>query len=549
MKKFILSFVAVFAFLFPSLSVAGNMEYSTQQYGANKQLSSEKYVNGDIDANGAVNVSDVACLINMILGIVPMNYAAADIDCNGIVNVSDVTALINIILGVNHSDPGIGTEFVLEANNFKFECDKVGVSKTTYQQMSKYVYNKLNYSKDEFHNHYQFFKDMANATYQGKTDVGTVKELNSGDNSSQEGTHVLQWTISEQELWDHAGEEVSNVVRYYTSAGSNTYVEIVLKAKIEGLQKKYNVSDAYFINEYWNDEKTFTRFNVQVPQSTNDANPNNCIFVNDLNSPFITENGVLKLDKAVTTFEYLFCDHMKGSKTIGGKNYTFTIENNGLVLKANGEKIAEINNNNATMPFNTVTYNKSSELAKELLNTKEMYMLFKVTGYACGDKKKPIEITFNGQDHFRANMIPPVKIAEKAAKNFKDGVDVGDPGSFIKIEDLIAPSDWRGRKFSEHANYWDFYGPFNVVFDRKDAECDLNGQRQPVPATIELAQVPTLPGQTSKYGFITYKNNLTTVNSNFNIFVKVTVTYGWGKIKTGWITVPVEATYIALPNH
>ena len=29
-----------------------------------------------------------------------------------------------------------------------------------------------------------------------------------------------------------------------------------------------------------------------------------------------------------------------------------------------------ISNNNVTMPFNTVTYNKNSEVAKELLNTK-----------------------------------------------------------------------------------------------------------------------------------------------------------------------------------
>lgn len=167
-------------------------------------------------------------------------------------------------------------------------------------------------------------------------------------------------------------------------------------------------------------------------------------------------------------------------------------------------------------------------------------MLFKVTGYACGDKNKPIEITFNGQDHFRANMIPPVKIAQEAADNFIDGVDVGEPGSYIKIEDLINPSDWRGRAFSGHANYWGFYGPFTVTFDPADAECDLNGVRQKVPATIELAQSGDL---------ITYKNNLTTVNSDFNIFVKVTVAYGWGTIKTDWIKVPVKATTVAAPRR
>ncbi|MBQ1722622.1 MAG: hypothetical protein II034_02385, partial [Muribaculaceae bacterium] len=71
-------------------------------------------------------------------------------------------------------------------------------------------------------------------------------------------------------------------------------------------------------------------------------------------------------------------------------------------------------------------------------------------------------------------------------------------------------------------------------------ECDLNGVRQKVPATIELAQSGDL---------ITYKNNLTTVNSDFNIFVKVTVAYGWGTIKTDWIKVPVKATTVAAPRR
>ena len=55
---------------------------------------------GDVDGNGAVNVSDVTALVNMILGTLPKDEACADVDGNGTVNVSDVTALVNIILGV-----------------------------------------------------------------------------------------------------------------------------------------------------------------------------------------------------------------------------------------------------------------------------------------------------------------------------------------------------------------------------------------------------------------------------------------------------------------
>ena len=55
---------------------------------------------GDVNGDGAVNVSDVTTLINMILGTIPMNQSVADVNSDGAINVSDVTALINIILGV-----------------------------------------------------------------------------------------------------------------------------------------------------------------------------------------------------------------------------------------------------------------------------------------------------------------------------------------------------------------------------------------------------------------------------------------------------------------
>ena len=55
-------------------------------------------INGDVNADGKVNVSDVTTLVNMILGIIPKDAERADVDGNGQINVSDVTALVNIIL-------------------------------------------------------------------------------------------------------------------------------------------------------------------------------------------------------------------------------------------------------------------------------------------------------------------------------------------------------------------------------------------------------------------------------------------------------------------
>ena len=74
---------------------AGGQTY----YGSEEQFTTEKST-GDVNGDGAVNVSDVTTLVNMILGVIPKDNARADIDGNGTVNVSDVTALVRLILNV-----------------------------------------------------------------------------------------------------------------------------------------------------------------------------------------------------------------------------------------------------------------------------------------------------------------------------------------------------------------------------------------------------------------------------------------------------------------
>ena len=64
-------------------------------------LSGSAVVPGDVNGDGRVNVSDVSALINMILGITPMDQTAGDVNGDLRVNVSDVSALINIILGIS----------------------------------------------------------------------------------------------------------------------------------------------------------------------------------------------------------------------------------------------------------------------------------------------------------------------------------------------------------------------------------------------------------------------------------------------------------------
>ena len=57
-----------------------------------------KFTPCDVNKDGAVNVSDVTALVNMILGITGVDRLYADVTGDGNVNVSDVTSLINFIL-------------------------------------------------------------------------------------------------------------------------------------------------------------------------------------------------------------------------------------------------------------------------------------------------------------------------------------------------------------------------------------------------------------------------------------------------------------------
>lgn len=58
-----------------------------------------RFVPGDADADGIVNVSDAVYLISYIFSgsIPPIIYNAGDVECSGIVNISDVVYLINYI--------------------------------------------------------------------------------------------------------------------------------------------------------------------------------------------------------------------------------------------------------------------------------------------------------------------------------------------------------------------------------------------------------------------------------------------------------------------
>lgn len=58
-------------------------------------------IRGDIDGNGAVDVSDVNTVVNIILGKVQASSYSGEANFNNdnMVDVSDLNTLVNIILG------------------------------------------------------------------------------------------------------------------------------------------------------------------------------------------------------------------------------------------------------------------------------------------------------------------------------------------------------------------------------------------------------------------------------------------------------------------
>ena len=57
------------------------------------------FIKGDVNNDGAVNISDVTVLIDYLLkGSGEINMQAADFDNSGSINISDVTDLIDYLL-------------------------------------------------------------------------------------------------------------------------------------------------------------------------------------------------------------------------------------------------------------------------------------------------------------------------------------------------------------------------------------------------------------------------------------------------------------------
>jgi hypothetical protein len=481
-------------------------------------------------------------------------------------------------------------------NVFRFRCEGDAL-RTTVKDMNEQIYDIEGVSKDKFHATYDSLKAvpaMKIKNADGKEVdfiLGTVKDIVV---SPAEGTHVIEWTVTPADLWEFSGQEVQVIARYFNKTTPTVYVDVLLTATVADAMKGVALSseEGDYIREYWTPGFEATLYNVRVPDVKDTAVKDSalCQFNNDINASFVTypakheRAGQIMIEEAIDSVVYYFCTkHIEGDEKegiapiskIGDLNVVFEVGEQGdtlyaTILNAKGDKVVaakdsvaiitnkEITNEAGNTVWNSFHWVKGKTVADTLLNTGAMYTYIGATAYLCVDDKenmKEVDVTFDGEDHFRANVIRPVTVATTSKKGFIDGVDFGEDGSYIKIEDLIDPVDWRQRLFSQYPSYWNYYGPFVVVVDIANAECDLNGKRQPVPTNIVMTQVNELETKvvdskgkvtykkiTNKAGFLTYKNNMTGVTSDFNIFVKAKVQYGFGYIDSEWITVPVKKT-------
>ena len=473
-------------------------------------------------------------------------------------------------------------ELTLTMDDYAYECELPGEKQANNSvaatgkkvNIKSDIYDKLGLTAAQFNARYTVFEDLE----ADKEDaIGTVGFA----------AGVITWTISSDELWENAGKEVTHKIQIGNANDEDDVIVITLKAQIADIMKSVNVKKAQYIDNFWTANKENANFNCQVPQTTSDSNPDNCVYINDLNAPFFTVNegdnkGLIELLDAeenvidnIESIKFTFHKQNVRSITVGKITYKITVSEDGQTLYANGEEIATITNNvedgepvgsHNVGGRNYVKLNKDSEAAKDLLNTNEFQVYIQAVGLVCSSENREVKITFDGKEYYTAQYIMPIKLADAPSKTFVDGVDFGAKGSYIDIVDVVEPTDWRDNgdvfdsSFKTHPNYWSFYGiknefgvgEFDVQVldeDLAEAEMELNGKMVPVPSTVKLGYFNSADAASqlhvygTKFGVITYVNSGLQLQKDSYIEVNVTVTYGWGTLKHK-VKITVKSTIV-----
>ncbi len=479
-------------------------------------------------------------------------------------------AYIKVIITFNEEPEPAPLDLTIETPAIAFECKDSFTSAVTAEMFKAQVLAKVNEilgeenKIEDLTKFDELFAVPADLSATPKAKGGVAIQF-----SKDDPTKALELSFNEDYAVMLTETKLSNVIKFErkvkpTVGKKLNVINITLTTPFTPAVKEFNLVEANKVSNFWTSDKSAVSFNINVP-TANESQSTNAVFNNDLNSPFTTwvtkdgkpNVGQVKLPEQFTNIKYVFdAKKMAEIKTVGGLKVEYAVENNGTELHVtyNGQKslMAQITNE---LTSNKVMLKNNSYQGKLLLNTGELSIYYKIEASICNkvdDDKYKATIKVDGKDSFKANYVKPIVINAVSDMSFTDGVDLGKDGSFINLEDLIGVTDWRGNKFSENENYWGFYGVKQIIVKPADVQSNLNNSKvdKPLPQTILVEyHGKTTPndtevsweGKTSKYGFLTYKNNGTEVTSDFELKVPVTVMYTYGQISTV-VTVRVKKT-------
>ena len=97
----------------------------------------------------------------------------------------------------------------------------------------------------------------------------------------------------------------------------------------------------------------------------------------------------------------------------------------------------------------------------------------------------------------------------------------------IEFGDRVGCWEWTeaydyNKEWINTGQYWDFYGPIEIEVESDLTKITTNLESKKLPSSVTLVVNP------AEVGTITYKNVGTPVEHPYNIYIPVTVKYGWG---------------------
>ena len=403
-------------------------------------------------------------------------------------------------------------------------------------------------------------------------ELGYVKEVGTDATSTLSNTILLRWYIDPVVLLDlpETQTELTNYVEY-TSGMSKVIIKLV--APVAPLLSKYNIAPAeYYINWTADYSWTKVNVAVpRTPYDSNEVHAEFKYDLNYSfqNKGGIANVKGLRDNKLDYTLTYYFdAERIMGTKAyntkfganskknlpgiteMGGTLVKFEVGNNlnaagdfaldSLYITGYGKNssgqvaslsspvlVASINNDHTEqysdggglVGMNSITLVEDNQYTEAILNAgqESLFTYIMATANLCegaasdptGGTDEKIQITFNGNDFYQLNWRRPIDLTTNAADNFTDAPNYGEDGTYIKIEDLIAPQDWRGIKFSDMELLWSYYDLDSVVVSVADIQTNFTGSWQKLSDVSSTDYFRTYSNEwdaTSGYTFLETSN-------------------------------------------